>query len=339
MATIARGELLLVVLALLIHTAPLSAQTPLPSKTFRLGYLSSIPGGPLAAHLVASLAARGWREGQHFRLDIAGSGGDPDRAYALAKQLVEQRVDAIVTVNTMHAVAARRATTSIPIVMYTSGFPVEAGVVDSIARPGGNVTGLSAFADPSLIGKYVELLREVRPSLQELGVFWDYAPPGFVDKEVDAAIDGLRKAARSLNVRVRLWMIRSGPDSTQALSEAAQLPLQALYVTGGGIHHRPPVAEAIVRFAVRKRLPTVTDFDTGAGFFHAGGLLLYATDPAELAERAADYVQRVLLGARPAELPIEYPTRYRLAINLKTARTLALAIPPSLRLRADRVIE
>ncbi len=255
---------------------------------------------------------------------------------ALAKELVVGS-DAIVTVNTPHALAARRATSSVPIVMFTSGFPVEAGLASSLAHPGGNVTGLSIYAGVGLFSKYVGLLREAVPSLRHLGVIWDYAPPAYGEKEVDAGLGELRRAARALNVTSRVWMVRADHDVTDALAAASNAPLDALFVTGGSIHARHANAPRITEFAIRRRLPMLNDFRSG--LFEAGGFLSYSVDLDHLAARAAYFLERIRRGAKPGDLPIEQPTRFQLTINMKTAKALGLTIPPLLLLRADQVIE
>ena len=316
--------------------APLAAAQQ-AGKVFRLGFLSGLPNHPLIPLLVVALNDRGWVEGRDFVLDSRSSNQDPDGAAGLAEALLRQGVDVIVTVNTAHALAARKTTNTVPIVMFTSGFPVEAGLAQSLARPGGNVTGLSIYAGTALFGKYVELLREVAPSLRELGVMWGYTPPAFADMEMEISLGELRRGARALNINPRVWITRTDRDVSDALAAAAEAPIGALFVTASTIYARPANAPRITDFIVRRRLPWLTDF--GGPLFEAGGLLLYSTNFNDLARRTAYFIDRIRQGAKPGDLPIEQPTKYELVINLKTAKAIGLTIPPSLLARGDRVIE
>ena len=247
-------------------------------------------------------------------------------------------MDVIVTNITATAMAVRRATSIIPIVMATSGFPVEGGLAKSLARPGGNVTGVTVYAGGGpLFGKYVELLRELVPSMREFGVLWGYAPPSYREEQVAPATDELHRAATALNVTMRFWQTGTESDLDSALAAAAGGPLDALFLTGGVIHGLPQIAPKIIRFTLRRRLPTMTE---GGAFFAAGGAVLaYSVDFKELAGRTAHFVDRILKGAKPSDLPIEQPTKYILSVNLKTAKAVGLTIPRSLLARADQVIE
>jgi putative ABC transport system substrate-binding protein len=319
----------------LMAARPAKAQQA--GKVFRVGFLSGLANHPMTPRLVTALRDRRWVEGRDFVLETRSSEQNPQRAEAMAKDLIDQRVDVIVTVNTAHAVAAKRATATVPIVMLTSGFPVEAGLASSLARPGGNVTGLSIYAGTALFSKYVDLLREVTPSLRELGVLWDYAPPAFPEREIEVSLGELRRGSRALNINTRVWMNRTDGDVADALAAARNAPIGALFVTGGSIHGRPANASGITAFAVQRRLPMLNDF--GTGVFEAGGLLLYSVDVHELAVRAAYFLERIRRGAKPGELPIEQPSRFEMTINMKTARALGLTVPAALLLRADRVID
>ncbi len=207
------------------------------------------------------------------------------------------------------------------------------------AQPGGNVTGITLYAGGgALFGKFVELLRELVPSLRTLGVLWGYAPPSYRPEQVAPATEELHRAAKALNVNVRFWQTGTESDLGSALAAAESAPLDALFVTAGVIHGLPDIAPRIARFVLQRRLPALTDFP--GPLFDAGvAVMAYSTDAKELATRTAYFVDRILKGAKPGELPIEQPTRYRLTVNLKTAKALSLTIPQSLLLRADRLIE
>jgi putative ABC transport system substrate-binding protein len=320
-----------------VLAAPLVAEAQQAGKVFRLGYLSGLPNHPLIPRLVAALNDRGWVEGRDFVLDSRNSDQDPKRAVELAEALLRQGVDVIVAVNTMHALAARQTTTTVPIVMFTSGFPVEVGLAQSLAHPGGNVTGLSIYAGTALFGKYVDLLREIAPSLRELGVMWGYAPPAYPHQEMEIALGELRRGARALNITPRIWMNRSDRDVSDALAEAADAPMGALFITADTIHARSGNAPRITDFVIRRRLPMLTDF--GGPLFESGGLLLYSVNLNELARRTAYFIERIRQRAKPGDLPIEQPSRFEMTINMKTAKALRLTIPPSLLARADQLIE
>ena len=317
---------------------PLSAEAQTTGKVFRLGYLAPGPAPQLSDALITALRARGWGS-QNLVVDLRYTHGNPEHAERLAKELVKERVDAIVTVVTSTAMAARRATNVLPIVMYVSGYPVEGGLAASLAQPGGNVTGMTVYAGGGvLFGKFLELLRELRPSLRELGVFWGYAPPSYRLEQVAPAIDELRLAANAFNVKVHFWQTGTDSDLGAALSAAALAPLDGLFVTGGVIHNLQEPANRIARFTQERRLPTVTD-SPGTVFFADGAILSYSAELKELASRTAYFVDRILRGARPGDLPIEQPTKYELTVNVKAAKTIGLNIPSALLLRADRVIK
>jgi ABC-type uncharacterized transport system substrate-binding protein len=184
---------------------PMSARAQTSERLYRVGFLSAGPSPLLTDPLIAALHERGWVRGRNLVVEFRHTQGDPRRAEALARELVESRIDVIVTITTTTAMAARRATSVVPIVMQTSGFPVEGGLALSLARPPrGNVTGMTIYAGGgALFGKYVQLLRELVPSLRQLGVFWGYAPPGYREEQVAPATDELRRAARALNMTVR----------------------------------------------------------------------------------------------------------------------------------------
>jgi putative tryptophan/tyrosine transport system substrate-binding protein len=320
-----------------------AAATLMPSAaiaqpaTRRLGLLVFIPFPPLVDPFIAALGARGWRTGRNLHIETRATAHDQVNASAFAKALLDERVDLIVTVGTANALAARQVSRTIPIVMLGSGFPVEAGLAASLARPGGNVTGLSIYAGGELFGKYVDLLNELVPNLSELGVFWAYAPPAFPEKEAELAIGQLRRAAHASRINLTVWMNRNDGELTANISHARRSAIQALFVTTGGPHSQPGGIAKIVELCRMKRLPTMSD--VGGAFFLEGGLLSYSADFRDLGTRAASFVDRIFRGARPGDLPIEQPTKFELLVNRRTAQVLGITIPPSLLARADRIIE
>jgi putative ABC transport system substrate-binding protein len=314
---------------------PTSARAQVAGKVYRVGVLSPNPTAATLDLLIAALHERGWVVGRNLAVEMHDTKGDPERAEALARDLARKPVDLIVTSVTATAMAARRATTVVPIVMLTSGFPVEGGLANSLARPGGNVTGVTLYAGGLLFGKFVQLLRDLVPTLRELGVLWGYAPPSYRPEQVAPATEELTRAARALNIAVRFWETATQEHLEAALAAAARAPLDALFVTAGVIHSRPDVAPRIARFVLQQRLPALTDWP----LFTTGAVLAYAVEQKELVARAADLVDRILKGAKPGELPIEQPTKYELTVNLKTAKALGLNVPHSLLIRADRVVD
>ena len=241
--------------------APPSARAQTTGRVYRLGVLAPGPAPQLSNAFIAAMGDRGYGS-RNLVVVVRYTQGNPDLAESLARELVTvERVDVIVTGVTATAMAARRATKVVPIVMYISGYPVEGGLAHSLARPGGNVTGMTSYAGGGdLFGKFVQLLRELRPSMRELGVFWGYAPPSYSEAQVAPATEELRQAARALNVKVHFWQTGNDSDLGAALSAAAIAPLDALFVTAGVIHELRGNATRIARLIHERRLPTLTDF-------------------------------------------------------------------------------
>jgi putative ABC transport system substrate-binding protein len=298
-------------------------------KVYRVGLLSPSPALFLVEPFLAEMRELGWVEGQHFTLERRFAGPRLDAADTLARELVD--------LVSGTAVAARRATTRVPIVMITSGYPVEAGLAESLARPGGNVTGNSPYVGGEVFGKYVELLRTLSPRMTRLGVLWDYLPPVATRVETDLSVGELRRAAQAFGITLVTWEVRAATDIEDALAAFAKGRSEALFVSSGPVHALPEVASRVADFAVRRRIPTISDL--AGGFFRQGGLMAYSPNPAALGRRAAYFVDRILRGARPGDLPIERPAKFDLVAHARLARTLGLTIPPVLLLRADQVID
>jgi putative ABC transport system substrate-binding protein len=322
----------------LVLVAPRLAHAQRPAKPVRLGFLAGNLGtlrSPFYEPLFGGLARRGWREGAEYSLEARESRGDPQRALAMARELVGMRVDLLIAFSGGAALAAKNASGTIPIVSWV-GYPVEAGLAASLAHPGGNVTGVANYAHAEVWGKFVELLREVRPGMRELGVLWDYAPPGFPDGHVPGPV--IEKAARQMGIKSQTWMVRSLDDLGAALSAIERGRVDAVIVSaGGGIHTQR--ADRIAEVFVRRRLPAITDVASPALFEKANCLIAYSPNVPDVLTRIADLVDRILRGARPAELPFEQPSRFDLVMNGRSARAINVALPQKLLLRADRVIE
>jgi putative ABC transport system substrate-binding protein len=323
----------LVIAALLFAVAaaglPVGAQAP---KTAKIGILSATTPAALAPSVEAfreGLRELGWVEGKSFVLEARYGEGKVERLPELARELVALRMDVIVTPADLSIAAAKRETQTIPIVMALSSDPVGAGFVASLARPGGNITGLSNIS-PELSGKRLELLKEAVPGFSRVALLWNPDVRGAVLDYKEAA-----SAARSLRVEVQSVEASRAEDLDRAFSTITSWRAQALMLPGVN-----PVGFAnraqIVSFAQRNRLPSM--FPTKE-YVDSGGLISYGPSLVDLFRRAAGYVDKILKGAKPADLPVQQPTKFELAINLKTAKTLGLTLPQSLLRRADEVIQ
>jgi putative ABC transport system substrate-binding protein len=278
----------------------------------------------------------GWIEGRDFivmRSEIeAGSRSPLDEA---AQRIVSSKPDLICTMSTAYALAAQRATGSIPIVMLTSGYPVEAGVADSLARPGRNVTGNSIYAEMGVWGKLLQLLREAKPDIKRVGILWTYAIPAFPKEEIEPGYAELNGAARLLNLELHLVEVANSDQVQAALAEIDEWKPEGLLLTSS---FTVKAMSAVTQFAVDKGLPTIADFDW-TRFAPPHPLLCYGPIYRELVQSAAASVDKILRGSRPGDLPIQRPRRFELIISLTTAKAIGLDLPPTLLAQADRVIE
>jgi ABC-type uncharacterized transport system substrate-binding protein len=322
----------LLVTGLLTTVSPAEGQQP--KKVPRLGYLSNSDPARESTRSEAirlALRERGYIEGQNIATEYRYAEGRIDRAPELAAELVHLKVDIIVVAGGSPWVrAAMNASKTIPFVMVGVGLdPVDAGLIDSLARPGGNVTGITNLGG-ELGGKRLELLKEAVPKVARVAVLYDPAiPAGVIDvKEV------LPVAARALRLTLQPWEVRAANDFGRVFDALNKQRPDGLYVP-----RRGPLMNAnekrIVGFALKSRLPSVYGY---RGAVEAGGLMYYGADLADSYRRAATYVDRILKGAKPADLPVEQPTKFELVINLKTAKQIGLTIPPNVLVRADRVI-
>jgi|SRR5215813_4950179 len=244
--------------------------------------------------------------------------------------------DLIVVPSTAFALAAHRLTKTIPIVMLSSGYPVEAGLADSLARPGKNVTGNTSYAGAEIWAKLIQLLLEVRPETRRVSVLWTYVPPAFPKEEIEPCYAELRSAERSLGVRVHIVEIAETDKIALALARIeAEQPDALLLTSGVPVNLR----SAIAQFAVDKRLPTITDslWVTAVGPYPP--LLSYGSMFTDLVRNSAAYVDKIMKGAKPGELPIQRPAKVVMTANLRTAKAIGLTIPPLLLARADEVFE
>jgi ABC-type uncharacterized transport system substrate-binding protein len=305
------------------------AEAQQPKKVYRIGLLST---DPLPAQswnaLLDGLRERGYIEGRNIVFERRFSEGKAERFPEFAADMVRLKVDIIIVTTTPAAFAAKNATQTIPIVIPTAIDPVGAGLVASLARPGGNITGLSALA-PELSGKRLELLKEVVPGMTRVAVLWNPANPAnaSVWKETQAA-------ARGLGLLLQSQEVRSPQDLERTFALTAQARPDALLVLSDSLinMHRQQIAE----FVTQKRLPSVF---ASTEAVMAGGLMSYGPSLPDRYRRTAYYVDRILKGAKPADLPVEQPMKFELVINLKTAKQIGLTIPPNVLARADKVIK
>jgi putative ABC transport system substrate-binding protein len=268
-------------------------------------------------------------EGRDIAIEIRNANRNFDRLPSLAAELVDQKADIIVTVATQAAVAARKATSTIPIVAISVTDPIGLGLVESLARPGGNVTGLAFGVGLDIFSKGVEFLKEAVPGLQMVALLVDPANPFHA-----AAASQLEAAALALNVRSNVFQARRPEEIATAFEAIAQAHYGAVFVVADTLFASE--AAQVARLALTYRLPSMHQLRTEA---EVGGLMSYGPDFMDLFRRAAMYVDAILKGAKPADLPVQQPTKFELVINLNTARALGLTIPPMLLARADEVIE
>ena len=322
----------LLITVLLITVPPATAQQP--KKVARIGYLSTTdPATDSARAEGIRLALRelGYIEGQTIAIEYRYAEGRPDREPGLAAELVRLKVDIIVVAaGDVTIQAARNATKTIPIVMTGQGSdPVRAGHVESLARPGGNVTGLTALTR-ELGGKRLELLKEAVPKLARVAVLYDPANPPSLHEVKEL----LPADARALKLTIQPWEIRAVDDFEKVFAALNKQRPDGLYALGAGGLMRPN-RKRIAGFALKSRLPSVGGSRESV---EAGGLMSYRADETDSYRRVAIYVDKILKGAKPADLPVEQPSKFEFVINLRTAKQIGLTIPPNVLARADKVI-
>jgi putative ABC transport system substrate-binding protein len=274
------------------------------------------------------LRAHGWIDGQNVVIEYRWPEGRLDRLPDLAAELVRQNVDVIFAPSTVSTVAAKNATRTIPIVMAMVGDPVGRGIITSLARPGGNVTGLSIGVGLGFIGKQLELIKEVVPKVSRVAVLRNPDEPN------RPAVSEAEGASRTLGLTLQVLQARSPNEFDRAFAAMVQHRAGALLVLSGPVYvlHRGQLAD----FAAKRRVPAIYNYRE---FVDAGGLLSYGPNISEFWRRSATFVDKILKGAKPADLPVEQPTKLELVINLKTAKALGLTIPPSVLGRADELIQ
>ena len=314
--------------------APLPAEAQQAAKAPRIGWLAAnlAPNPHLIEAFRQGLRDLGYVEGRNVVIEHRSAEGKLERLPALAGELVALKVDVIVAAAILPALAAKQATKTIPIVFTSATDPVTDGLVTSLARPGGNATGLSTISTPEIVGKRLELLKQVIPGITRVAVLWQ--PGGQGERTNKDMLKGAELAARALGVRLQAVETRGPEDFDRAFSDMTRARAGALTSAGGTMFFNE--RRRLVDLAAKNRLPAAY---TQREFVDAGGLMAYGANIADLWRRAATYVDKILKGAKPGDLPVEQPTTFELVINLKTAKALGLTIPPSLLVRADQVIE
>jgi len=310
--------------------APLAASAQEMKQVPRIAYVYLYrlgPSGPFASAFDERLRELGWVDGKTIHIAYKDAQGDGEKLAAIMQELVDSKIDLIVATCTPEARAAKKATSTIPVVVAATGDPVKSGLVASWARPGGNVTGVSASL-LDLSAKRMEVLKEVAPRVSRATVLWN---PIRGDNAIEVQV--MQDAASKLGVQLQSQQVRDREEMEVALDAITKDGSQAFAVEGDPYVYT--YASHLIDFADRRRLPAIYD---NRFFVDAGGLISYGPNLPELHRRAADYVDKILKGAKPADLPFEQPSRFELVINLKAAKALGMAIPRSVLLRADEVI-
>lgn len=326
----------IVMVSLTLVAAPSAAHAQPAEKAVRIGYLSIGGAGTSAVYARPLEAFRqrlrelGWVEGRNLVIEYRFADGRAERLPGLADELVRLKVDLIYAVPTPAALAAKKATSSIPIVGMSLTEPVAVGLVTSLARPGGNVTGVSYAFDTEIFGKQLELLRDVSPKVRRVAVLADPTSTPAYPKMLEAT----KAAGSSLGLELQLLEVQEASRFDGAFAAMARERAEALLVMGHPLFflHRTRLAE----LAVKRRLPSMS---TQEQWVDAGGLMSYGPNFVDLNRRGAVYVDRILKGAKPGDLPVEQATKFELVVNLKTAKTLGVMVSQTVLARADRVVE
>jgi len=326
-----RNKILYLALCALLLALNFSVEAQQPKKVPRIGYVT---GGGDASNPVPSvdifrqgLRDIGYIEGKNIVVEYRHPGGMTDASPSLVAELVQLKVDVLVATAPSAIRAAKQSTKTIPIVMVSNSDPVAIGIVDSLARPGGNITGLARFTR-ELSGKRLELLKEVVPTTSRIGILSVTNPDSNALKEYEPTARALKIELQSLEVR------GPTPDLEGAFRDTAKGRMNALITVANRVF--VPYRKKIADLAIKNRLPSMYE---ASHYVEAGGVMSYSANDTEIYRRAAWYVDKILKGAKPADLPVEQPTKFEFVINLKTAKQIGLTIPPNVLARADKVIK
>ena len=319
-------------LTLGLFAAPLPAVAQQAGKVYRIGYLtvpSRETAGGVADAFEVALRDLGWIAGRNVIIDYRFADSNLERVPDLAAELVRRRVDVIVAGANAAVIAARSATQTIPIVMFLAVDPVGSGLVASLAHPGGNITGLTITAGPEMYGKQLQLLKDAFPRVSRVAILVNQGGPTY-----GRALREIEIATRSLGLQQRVMEIRDPVEFDNAFAALTAARPDAIFVPPDSMFYQHRARLALL--AAKTRLPTMWGLREHV---EAGGLMGYSTDLNDVARRAATFVDKILRGTKPADLPIEQPTKFELIINMKTAKSLGLTIPHSLLQQADQLIE
>ena len=316
--------------AILLAISPVAdTQTTKPLPRVAYVWLFGIgPSAPFAKEFAARLAELGWIDGKTVRIEYRDAKSDPEKLAAIMHELVESKVDVIAVACTPEAMAAKKATATIPVVVAATGDPVRSGLVASLARPEGNITGISSSL-LEMSAKRMQILKEVAPNVARATVLWN---PARVDNAVEVAV--MQEAAKGLGIQLQSQQVRDRDEIEVALD--AMVKERSQGITEAGDPFMFGYAPELVAFAARTRTPAVYDNDF---FVERGGLMSYGPNLPTLHKRAADYVDKILRGAKPADLPFEQPKQFELVLNLRTAKALGITFPKSLLVRADHTVD
>jgi putative tryptophan/tyrosine transport system substrate-binding protein len=324
---------ILAILVLGVLVSPFGADAEQAGKVYRVGYLGPSTKEDWVARtatLVQALRALGYVEGQNLVIECRWAEGKSERYRSLVAELVQRKVDVIVTTSTATIKAAKETTKTVPIVMAGGSGVLEAGLIDSLARPGGNITGVVS-GNVELIGKRFELLMEMVPGVSRVAVI---GLAGHASTPV--SLKDAEDTSRALGLLLQPLLVRGVAELERAFASATQERAGALLMLSGPMASGESSGTRIADLAMKTRLPSISPFP---GYVRQGGLMAYGLDVNILHRHAAVFVDKILKGANPADLPVEQPTKLELAINLRTAKVIGLAIPPSVLMRADEVIE
>jgi ABC-type uncharacterized transport system substrate-binding protein len=328
-----QAVLILMLVVVIQLAAGVMAEAQQPERVPRIGFVSARAGptpttpDSSADALRQGLRKLGYIEGKNIVVEYRYFGGKVDHIPSLVTELMQLKLDVLVCVNTLAIRAFKQTTTTLPIVMVINDDPVTTGIVNSLASPGGSVTGLTRLTR-ELSGKRLELLKEAVPKLSRVGVLDD------ASTDIQSSFQDFEPAARVFKIQLQSLEVRGpNPDLAGAFQTATRGRVNALITvrTALLINYRKQIAD----LAIKNRLPSIQE---GSDFVEAGGLMSYSASDTEIFQRAAHYVDRILKGTKPADLPVEQPTKFELIINLKTAKRIGLTIPPNVLARADRVI-
>ena len=314
---------------------PLAAGAQNSTKIVRIAVFPDfIP--QVADWFSAEMKNHGWTEGRDLIIDQFGSKVSDLQLGEAAQRLAASKPDLIVTITTAHTLALQRVTSSIPIVMLSSGYPVEAGIADSLAKPGRNATGNALYAATGVWSKMLQLLQEAKPTIKRVGVLWTYVIPAFPKEEIEPCFAELQRGARSFGVTLNIVEVSNSNPLQAALAEIETGKPDGLVLTSLFV---PDALSAVTQFAVDKGLPTIIDFDWAPYGVSPLPLLSYGPVFRGLVLRAAAAANKILRGTKPGDLPIQNPDRFEMIVNLKTAQAIGLSLPEGFVLRADKVTE